>query len=241
MSSSFSEKYSLPQQYNVKLWFNANNPNGNNTGLANNTALTTWVGMSGSTATQATSAKRPTFLANSGDSPAFQAVAASSQYYSFTSMPNLTSTNTIMMVSQISSVGNAAYLFGGSGANAGPAFLSQSNPGSGVKQFEYIGPGITNRNTLLASGATTEYHILTVTQTDGSNLTGYIDNTQAFSVTPSGGALAGLHFNYLFTSTNSASFFDNSAKQFLWFDYVLSSTQLTNIWAFLRNLCALTF
>lgn len=219
----------LPIQYNAYAWFDAGNPKANKTSYPNNTALSPWIsaatGGLSVTAGNSTPSKQPIYVANDQGSPSVTASASAQQYCATTVNITLTSTTTIMAVANPSTTASA-YLCSGFSTGAAPAFLY----GFTANTFEWY--NTPDRQTL--GVATSGYHILTITQTDGANCTGYFDRTQAFTFTPTV-ALNGRAINEFFSSTGAANFYTGGIKDFLIFRSILSSTQLNNMFNYLKN------
>ena len=216
-----------PLRLGATAWLDASDPSNNRTLPANNTALTPWVDKAGNghNATQGTPSATPSFILNDVGTPAIKAVAASSQNYALNTTINTNGTTTLVVVAGISSV--AGYIFSGNGTSSRPAMLFNFV----ANTFEWFNS--TDRHSF--GTATSGYHMLAITQTDAVNCTGYFDGVQAFSFTPTM-TLNNNLITRLFSSTGgTADFYNGGMKTFIFFNKVLSKTQLTSLFSFLSQ------
>jgi hypothetical protein len=215
-----------PLQLGAVLWLDASDPSNNGILPANNTALSPWIDKTGNgfNATNGTPARRPHFILNDSGTPTVTASSASSQIYTLAPI-TLTATTTIVAVASISA-GTPGYLLHGTNTGDTPTFLY----GFSDNSFEWFNS--PDRQTF--ASVTSGYHMLTITQTDGVNLTGYFDGVQMFSVIP----VAILNTRQLtgfFTSTTLLNFYNGSMKTFIVFNKVLSKTQLTSLFSYISQ------
>lgn len=183
----------------------------------NATTVSAWADQSsaGNNATQATAGFQPLFVASGqGGVPTVSGQGTDDRME--LAGPTLSATTTMLCVGSNSSSANG-YLTSSTG-NFG-AFITNF----GGVSFEWFNN--TDRQTLSAGATGT--HILSITQTDGANLSGYLDGnpTAVFSVVP-GVVLAAKVILRVFCAASDASFATASISEFIVYKGVLSTPEL---------------
>jgi hypothetical protein len=224
--SSSRDGTPVPLELGAAFWLDSYVPTTSASVPANNASVPTWHDrVDNNNFTNATGSAQPTYLLNDGGSPSLFASSGGSQYYAATQMVNYNTTTTLVAVAHPSTT-SSAYLCAGSSTGNAPAFIY----GFVANTFEFY--NTPDRQTL--GTATSGVHILAITQTDGTNLKGYFDGTQVFSVTPTI-AFNGKRFQNLFTSTGSTNFYNGAAKSFMIFKRILSASELSYLFDYINR------
>lgn len=165
-------------------------PNPDTVSLAKNKAGTG--GSQGSDATQGTGANQPEIgTANNKDVLDFKGNDALGINYTYGTEA------TWFLVTEKDTT--EQYIMSGFGGAAGtPAFFTQFNPGTGIKDFEFhLNDGLTNYREIIQTSAIAGLHVLAASHQDSGRVKGYFDGVQQFDISAAAVTLSGLNFFFL--------------------------------------------
>jgi len=118
---------------------------------------------------------------------------------------------------------NDTYLFASSGTGASPTILSRYLINSIRRDYTWWAASGADTENIATTAAGT--NVISVTHTDGSTVTGFLNGTQAFSKATAVAAFSGLSMNRIGAASAAAAFCNATICEILMYHRVLSVTE----------------
>jgi hypothetical protein len=223
---------------NLKLWLDASD---SDTVTTVSGVVSLWEDKSteGSDFSQSTSSKRPTLDSStySKDTISFD---GSDDY--LTGSRTYSNETTLFIVTEKSS-GTSDYIFGAGasgGAIAGSPAIITEYSSVDLEWFHDISPGDQDRETIASDGkAASGLHLITVRQTDSSNLIARFNGAQKFSKTPVS-SMSGKSIGYLGSASTSAGYMNGNIAEVALYHDALSDSDVDTVEAALATKWGIT-